>query len=661
MCHRFCSRLLPLLALSIVLPQASGAASPAGRAPLKAVKFVELAPGAVKPEGWLKIQLENEKTGMTGQLASLSPFLKYAGNGWVDKKADTGWEELGYWLRGYGDLGYVLHDKTIVASTEKWVQGILNDQRADGWFGPHALRTSLNGMPDMWPHMLLLTVLQHNYVYTRNPAILSFMHRYFQFQMKVKDADFHQGWGDTRWGDEIQTLLWYYNQTADPVALQLTEKIHHNSANWMDNLPTLHNVNLAQGFREPAEYGLLGHDPVYARASLIDYHLIKDQYGQFPGGGFAGDEVVRPADTDPRQGFETCGIVELMRSCEIMQRITGASDWADRTEDLAFNSLPAALTPNQDGLHYITAANSIALPAGGRTEGQFNNNGMPMQFYAPACYGYRCCIHNYGMGWPYYDENSWLATDSGGLCASLYTACSVRAVVAHGTPVRIVEATRYPFGSSVQFQIFPAKTVRFSLLLRIPRWCSSPAVKIDGRKAPVKAKQGYFVLQRNWRRGDRVQLMLPMRIQVRRWAANKNSASVNYGPLTFSLDIGEQWDKVGGSGKWPRFAVMPDTPWNYGLALSAANPVKGMRLVWRSTPAQSNPFTPQTAPVKLEVGGQRIPAWMADKQQVVRPLPPSPIQGSGPVQRITLIPMGAARLRITSFPVVGTRGRLVQR
>jgi hypothetical protein len=40
---------------------------------------------------------------------------------------------------------------------------------------------------------------------------------------------------------------------------------------------------------------------------------------------------------------------------------------------------------------------------------------------------------------------------------------------------------------------------------------------------------------------------------------------VNRGPLTYSLRIGERWEKKGGTEEWPGFEVYPSTPWNYGL------------------------------------------------------------------------------------------------
>jgi Beta-L-arabinofuranosidase, GH127 len=82
-------------------------------------------------------------------------------------------------------------------------------------------------------------------------------------------------------------------------------------------------------------------------------------WGQVAGGGYGGDENCRPGDTDPRQGLETCGIVELMQSCEILTQVLGDPVWADRVEQLAFNMLPAALDPGQHGTQYVTSPNSV--------------------------------------------------------------------------------------------------------------------------------------------------------------------------------------------------------------------------------------------------------------------------------------------------------------
>ena len=48
---------------------------------------------------------------------------------------------------------------------------------------------------------------------------------------------------------------------------------------------------------------------------------------------------------------------------EMLPKISGNPLWADRCEDVAFNSLPAALTPDLKALHYLTGANIAARPA----------------------------------------------------------------------------------------------------------------------------------------------------------------------------------------------------------------------------------------------------------------------------------------------------------
>jgi hypothetical protein len=225
--------------------------------------------------------------------------------------------------------------------------------------------------------MPLLDAL-HSYAdWSGDARVALFMRRYFEFQNAQPPAVFNRSWAALRWGDNIDSIYWLYNQTGDAWLLDLVRKIHAGSADYTGGIPNGHNVNLAQGFREPAQYGLLDPDPKFTAATYRDYDTVMGMYGQFPGGGFAGDENCRPGYIDPRQGFETCGIVELMHSHQMLARMTGDPVWLDRCEDLAFNSLPAALDPGQKGVHYISCANSIALDNGTKTQGQFQN-GFPM-------------------------------------------------------------------------------------------------------------------------------------------------------------------------------------------------------------------------------------------------------------------------------------------
>ncbi|MFB6725504.1 beta-L-arabinofuranosidase domain-containing protein [Kribbella sp. NPDC056345] len=616
------------------------------RAPLRPVPFQKLPPGAIEARGWLAQQLKLQVNGLNGRYDEISDFLVYDTNGWVDRAKDA-WEELPYWLRGFGDLGYVTGDTGVLTRAQRWIDGIIRTQAADGWFGPDRLRTSLEGGPDFWPGMPLLAAIRSWYEYSGDQRVIPFMTKYLRFQNTQPPEVFNRSWGAFRWGDNIDSAYWLYNRTGESWLLDLVTKMHSGSADYVNGIPTWHNVNLAQGFREPLQYWLLSGNEQHRAATYRNYATVMGQYGQFPGGGFAGDENSRPGFGDPRQGFETCGIVELMHSFEMLSRFTGETVWADRCEELAFNSLTASYDPQQKVMHYITCANSVELDDTIK-HGQFQN-GFAMLAYKYGIRQYRCCPHNYGMGWPYYAQELWLATTDNGLAASLYAASKVTAKVGGGETVSIVQDTEYPFGDTINFTV--QGNSRFPLYLRVPGWADAYSVTVNGERSRVRADGGWIQLDRTWRSGDRVKLVLPMHVRTRQWEDNHDSVSVDRGPLTYSLAISERYERIGGTTEWPELAVHPDSPWNYGLV-----PDAGFTLVRRTPAPGADPFTTAGVPLALTTKARRIPQWETDSENVVGLLQPSPAKTTQPDETVTLIPMGAARLRITSFPQVASTG-----
>ncbi|HEX3779842.1 MAG TPA: RICIN domain-containing protein [Pseudonocardiaceae bacterium] len=533
----------------------------------------------------------------------------------------------------------------MAADTEKWIDAVLATQAADGFFGPTGLRTSLNGHVDFWPYMPMTHALRSWAEFQQDSRIDPFLTKYFQFMAAQPNTVFTDGWGNTRWGDTLDVIFWLYNRTGDSTLLDLATRIHQNSANWVNNLASLHNVNFAQGFREPTQYWTLSGAASDQQAGYQNFAAMMGSYGQFPGGGFAGDEIARPGFGDPRQGFETCGIVEFMASNEILTRSTGDPIWADRTEQLAFNMLPAALDPQGKVAHYITSANSIQLDDVAKTLGQFDN-GFAMQAYLPGVDQYRCCPHNYGQGWPYFIEEMWLATPDGGLAAALFGPSTVTAQVNGGTTVTVTEATSYPFSDTITFQLTASTPATFPFTVRIPAWCANPALTVNGTAVAVSGGPRFATISRTWQGGDTIVLRLPRQPTVTNWAANHNAVSVNYGPLTFSLSIDEQWSQVAGSADWPQYEVDAGSPWNFGL-------LPDQQFTVTETGNVNDPFNLANAPLRITAQAQQIPDWTADSQNVVGLLRDGPVSTSAPNQQITLIPMGAARLRITTFPQTG--------
>jgi hypothetical protein len=156
------------------------------------------------------------------------------------------------------------------------------------------------------------------------------------------------------------------------------------------------------------------------------------------------------------------------------------------------------------------------------------------------------------------------------------------------------------------------------------------------------------VLSPIWKDGDTVELTLPVRTLVRHWPQNQDAISIDRGPLTFSLAIEERWQRYGRENtKWPEWEVFPASSWNYGLVLDA--PLEVVRAPGAIAP---QPFTPAAAPIRIKAQARRIPEWQIDRFALVSTLQPSPARSSAPLETVTLIPMGAARLRISAFPWV---------
>lgn len=639
------------------------AAYPGNRAPLRPEPLVRLAPGAVRAGGWLATQVRLELDGMVGHLEEVSPWCVYSTSAWTarDGKGRQGWEELPYWLKGYAALAYVSGDRTAIANARKWIDAILASQRPDGYFGPEQNR----GQVDVWPNMLALWALRTHADATGDARVVPFMQRYFRWMAAQPDARFLPGsWQKQRGADNLEVIYWLYGKTGEPWLLDLAERNHRRTDDWTSHVASWHGVNMAQGWRGPAQYWQQSGDPRFLAASVRNYNEMRQKFGQVPGGMYGADENVRAGYTGPRQGTETCAFVEMMYSHEELARITGDTLWADRCEDVAFNSFPASMTPDLKALHYLTAPNQVQLDQSNKSP--MVQNGGDMMSYSPY-EKYRCCQHNVGFGWPYFVQNLWAATRDNGLAALLYAPSSVTARVA-GADVRVSLATTYPFSDALRFRVQASARTRFPLYLRVPGWCAAPTVAINGKPARGAGRGGWIRIERPWRTGDGVDLRLPMRITTTTWKGNRNTVSVNRGPLTYSLRISEEWSRYADNKRpWACWEARPGSPWNYGLVIDPANPGNSVRVVpanWgRIRPGVGRygfpvpggqPFEANSAPVALVATARRIPEWKQEANGMVGEVRAGPIRSASRLEQVSLIPMGCARLRITAFPRIGS-------
>lgn len=618
------------------------------RIPLMPTPFQKLPPGAIRGAGWLGVQLELQKNGFMGQLAKISKFLDVDNNAWMGNGTAqrAGWEELPYWLRGQVSLAYVTGDPKLIEECKVWIEGILRSQKDDGWFGPESNRTGPLGTPDLWPNMLAQDVLRTYHEATGDERVLKFLLRYADYLNSLPDnklIDPKHYWHHQRVGDQMAILVWLYNRTGEQKILGLADRLHKASNNWEAGVANRHGVNFAQGFREPATYFVFHKQKKEQDATESTYQKYMSEWGHWPGGMYAADENARPGKGDPRQATESCSVAEMMRSHTLLFEYSADSKWADRLEDVAFNWLPATMTADLKALRYLTAANMAVSDAPSKSPGI--ENGGPMFLYDPN--DHRCCQHNVGMAWPGFVEHLWFATNGDGLFCAVPASASLTAK-AGGTDVKIDVETTYPFEETIRFRVNPDKPAKFPLFLRIPGWADRATLKLNGKQVLHGKATNIALLEREWKKGDAVELTLPMSVRTIGWAqSQKGATSIYRGPLAYSLKIDEDARRIKRENGWDAFELYPKSPWNVGLPPNPSIQVKSRQLK-----AGVQPWTLENVPVTLETIGRIIPEWTTDMYGLVAPLQQSPAYSTQPPRKIELVPMGAARLRTTVFPTV---------
>ena len=230
------------------------------------------------------------------------------------------------------------------------------------------------------------------------------------------------------------------------------------------------------------------------------------------------------------------------------------------------------------------------------------------------------------------------ATDNSGIYVNLF-AGSRATLILNGVKVMLQQTTRYPWDGALRLSVEPEREMEFGVYPRLPAWCGEPQIRLNGTLvAAVERVRGYARLERKWRRGDVVELTLPMPVQ-RLKAHPKVEADVGLvalqrGPLVYCLEAVDNGGHVGNLVIPPEAQLRAE---HRGDLLGGVTVIRGPalavhRVEWpdrlylpsASVPGITNTdFTavPYFANANRQPGEMKV--WMAETVLKAQPLPSS--------------------------------------
>jgi uncharacterized protein len=132
------------------------------------------------------------------------------------------------------------------------------------------------------------------------------------------------------------------------------------------------------------------------------------------------------------------------------------------------------------------------------------------------------------------------------------------------TKLEIRQKTEYPWNGKVEIEMNPEKESNFEALVRIPGWAQEEPIPgdlyrfkdvqnlpvklfVNGVEEKIVKKNGYAAIKRNWKKGDKISIEMPMPVRLvtanEKVAADKDRVAVQRGPVVFCAEWPDNKDK----------------------------------------------------------------------------------------------------------------------
>lgn len=237
---------------------------------------------------------------------------------------------------------------------------------------------------------------------------------------------------------------------------------------------------------------------------------------------------------------ETCAAIGLIFFARRMLEITKDGKYADVMERALYNGVISGMSLDGKSFFYVNPLEVVPEAC----EKDYNKRHVkPVR---QKWFGCACCPPNVArllssLSAYAFEENE------KELYVNLYTGGTLE-TVKNGKQNRITFETDYPWNGQVKIRIENQEDSSFALALRIPDWCSSYSLKVNGQEEKHHLKTGYVLLDREWKNGDEILLDMEMPVQIveanPRVREDIGKVAVMRGPLVYCLEETDNGDQL---------------------------------------------------------------------------------------------------------------------
>jgi uncharacterized protein len=343
---------------------------------------------------------------------------------------------------------------------------------------------------------------------------------------KLDDAQIQKMLG-TEFGGMNEVLVDLYFDTGDARWLRLADEFDHRAfveplARGEDILRGKHgNTQVPKMLGVLARYVATGR-PADGAAAAFFWERVALHHS-FATGGHGRNEYFGEPDklSDMIEGrtAETCNVYNMIKMSRALFAIDPEIRYADFHERALFNHILGSMDPSDGATCYM-------VPVGQSVAREYQD--MERDFTCCVGSGMEShALHAYGI---YYESGDTL-------WINIYAPSTAEWAAAG---VKLTMTTAFPEGEAAALTLEVKTPRRFTIALRRPYWAGEGfAVTVNGKAVKKPGPAGSYVrIDRTWKSGDKVKLVLPKALRLEPLPDNPDRAAIMWGPLVLAGDLG---------------------------------------------------------------------------------------------------------------------------